>query len=84
MSSERQLKMKLKQWGFKKNLSATNMQFIVAKSTKRHREEGKETIFFHKGSHITANRIEAFKKRRWIEDSGLGSSSACGDLLLGC
>ena len=83
MSSERQWKDKLKQWGFMKSLSATNMQFIVAKSTRRHREEGKDTVFFHKGSHIPANKIEAFKRRRDIKVSDLGSSSACVDLLLG-
>lgn len=83
MSSQLQWKVKLKEWGFVKNLSASKMQFMVAKSERRQREEGKDTVFFHKGFHIPANKIEAFKRRRNIEGSDPGSSRACEDLLLG-
>jgi len=44
---------------------------------------GEDTVFFHKGSHIPANKIEAFKRRRKIKDSDLGSPRACVDILLG-
>ncbi len=59
------------------------MQFVGAKSTRRYREDGKDTVWFHKGSQIPASKIEAFRIRRKIKDSDLGFSSACGNLRLG-
>ena len=62
--SERKWKEKLKEWGFEKHISATDMSIIVAKAEKRVREEGKETVFFHGQSEITPQRIERFKRRK--------------------
>jgi hypothetical protein len=62
--SERKWKEKLKEWRFEKNISATDMNIIVAKAEKRVREEGKETVFFHGQSEITQERIEQFKRRK--------------------
>ena len=62
--SERKWKEKLKEWRFEKNISATDMNIIVAKADKRVREEGKETVFFHGQSEITRERIDQFKRRK--------------------
>jgi hypothetical protein len=63
-NSERKWKEKLKEWRFEKNISATDMNIIVAKAEKRVREEGKETVFFHGKTEITRERIEQFKRRK--------------------
>ena len=65
-SSTRKWKNKLKEWGYEKNIKTYDMQCIVAKGTKRERE-GKDTIFFHGDTQITATRIENFKKRKTRE-----------------
>ena len=44
------------------------MNFVLAKAKKRDRE-GKETVFFHNGSQITAAKIENFKRRKIIENA---------------
>jgi hypothetical protein len=62
--SERKWKEKLKEWKFEKNIPANDMSFIVAKAEKRAREEGKETIFFHRETQVTRERIEQFKRRK--------------------
>ena len=68
--SERKWKGKLKEWRFEKNLSASDMSIIVAKSEKRVREEGKDTVFFHGQSEITQERIEQFKRRKTTKAVG--------------
>jgi tetratricopeptide (TPR) repeat protein len=40
------------------------MSIVVAKSDKRVRDEGKETVFFHGETQITRQRIEQFKRRK--------------------
>lgn len=40
------------------------MSIVVAKSDKRARDEGKETVFFHGETLITRQRIEQFKRRK--------------------
>jgi tetratricopeptide (TPR) repeat protein len=40
------------------------MSVVVAKSDKRARDEGKETVFFHGEAQITRQRIEQFKRRK--------------------
>jgi hypothetical protein len=62
-SSVRRWKDKLKEWGCKKNMTTDDMQWIVAKGTKRARE-GKDTDFFHGGIEVTTQRIENFKRRK--------------------
>ncbi|KAE9378333.1 hypothetical protein N431DRAFT_399930, partial [Stipitochalara longipes BDJ] len=63
-ASERKWKEKLKEWRFDKNISATDMNFLVAKAEKRLHDEGKETVFFSGISQITRERIEQFKRRK--------------------
>ncbi|KAH8780621.1 hypothetical protein F5882DRAFT_500542 [Hyaloscypha sp. PMI_1271] len=63
-ASERKWKDKLKEWNFDKNISSHDMSIIVAKSDKRARDEGKETVFFHGETQITRQRIEQFKRRK--------------------
>jgi hypothetical protein len=62
--SERKWKAKLKEWNFDKNISAPDMNVLVAKAEKRLHEEGKETVFFMGKSQITRERIEQFKRRK--------------------
>jgi len=56
--------MKLKEWQFEKNLSATDMSIIVTKREKRLGDEGKETLFFRSGVQIRDNKFDNFKKRK--------------------
>jgi hypothetical protein len=79
MSSPRKWKQKLKEWGFEKYVGASNRQFVLEKLISRQKREGKDTLFFHGGTQIPANKIEAFRRRR---NSDLGASSVCGNLLL--
>jgi len=62
--SERKWKDKLKEWNFDKNISNHDMSIVVAKSNKRARDDGKETVFFHGETQITPQRIEQFKRRK--------------------
>ena len=64
MYSERKWKEKLTEWKFDKNISATDMNVLVAKAEKRLHEEGKETVFYMGTSQITRERIEQFKRRK--------------------
>ncbi|PMD60667.1 uncharacterized protein K444DRAFT_387287, partial [Hyaloscypha bicolor E] len=63
-ASERKWKDKLKEWNFDKNISSRDMSIVVAKSDKRARDNGKETVFFHGETQITRQRIEQFKRRK--------------------
>jgi hypothetical protein len=38
------------------------MNIISAKMKKRKNEDGKETVFYHRGSEISFERIERFRK----------------------
>lgn len=62
-SSIRKWKDKLKEWDCRKNISIQDMQWIVAKGTKR-AGEGKDTRFVHSGTRVTTQRIENFKRRK--------------------
>jgi Clr5 domain len=70
-ASERKWKEKLKEWGFQKNIPASDMAILVSKSQKRLREEGKDTIFYLKSGlegsdlvEVKIERLESFKKRK--------------------
>lgn len=67
-ASPRTWKGKLKEWGYNKNMTTPDMQWIVAKGKKR-ALEGKYTTFFHGVTHVTAQRIENFKRRKMREVS---------------
>ncbi len=60
--------MKLRSWGFEKNISEQEMKTILAIQKKR-TSENKTTEFFHHESRIAAEKIESFKKRRCFKDS---------------
>lgn len=68
--------MKLKEWGYEKHLTETEMKIVVAKAEKRLSEEGKDTIFLHNGVHIPATKLENFKRRKTIRESYPASPSA--------
>jgi hypothetical protein len=44
------------------------MAIIVAKAEKRAADGGKQTVFFHHGSQVEAEKIERFKKRKISKD----------------
>jgi hypothetical protein len=67
--------MKLKEWDFDKYLSDWDKRIIVAKAEKR-ALEGKNTIFFHGESEITAERIQNFKRRKSAREAEAISPSA--------
>jgi hypothetical protein len=71
----RKWKSKLKEWKFDKYLSDADKRVIVAKTEKRARE-GKDTIFFHGESEITAERIQNFKRRNGAREVEAISPSA--------
>jgi hypothetical protein len=50
-------------WGFKKNITTQDMQFIVAKDMKR-RQQGKDTKFLYREVDVSTERIDNFKRRK--------------------
>lgn len=64
------------EWRFEKNVSAKDMQVLVAKAEKRARDEGKETVFWHAGVRIRPERVENFKKRKIVGNGDVASPSA--------
>ncbi len=74
--SERKWKEKLTEWNFNKNISATDMNVLVAKAEKRLHEEGKETVFYMGTSQITRERIEQFKRRKVTKEIQIVSPEA--------
>ncbi|PMD63245.1 uncharacterized protein K444DRAFT_626980 [Hyaloscypha bicolor E] len=54
---------KIKEWGFSKNISTRNKQWIAAKGTKR-KQEGKDTAFFQGGVRIAPTKIQDCKRRK--------------------
>jgi len=68
--------MKLKEWGYEKHLTTGEMKVIVAKAEKRFREEGKDTVFKHNDVVIPSSKLENFKRRKVVRESGPASASA--------
>lgn len=81
--SERTWKKMLKEWGFEKYLNNESMKFILAKTEKRVRDEGKETVFFHGDNQVTEERIEGFKKRKFAKEED-GASPSIGETEKRC
>jgi hypothetical protein len=52
------------------------MKIVIAKAAKRTRDEGKETVFFHGDSQITAKRIKNFMNRKTTDAAEMISPSA--------
>jgi hypothetical protein len=63
VTSLRTWKDKIKEWGFSKNISTRNKQWIIAKGTKR-KQEGKDTAFFQGGVRIAPTKIQGWKRRK--------------------
>ncbi|KUJ12354.1 uncharacterized protein LY89DRAFT_738142 [Mollisia scopiformis] len=63
-ASARKWKMKLKEWGFEKNIPAKEIGIMAKIAEKRKREEGKETSFERGGLLVPQNKLDAFKKRK--------------------
>jgi hypothetical protein len=70
-ASERKWKEKLKEWGFQKNLPASDMAILVSKREKRLRDDGKDTTFYLKSGlegsdlvEVRVEKLENFKKRK--------------------
>lgn len=76
--SSRKWKAKLKEWSFEKHLSEGDMKIVVAKMDKRRRETGKDTVVFHNGVQVPAEKITNFKRRKVIRESDPASPGACG------
>ncbi|KAN0108734.1 hypothetical protein V8E51_008476 [Hyaloscypha variabilis] len=74
-ASPRKWKDKLKEWGFEKNLSENDMRIVVAKVDKR-KAARKETHVFLNGVQMTVEKLENFKKRKTVRESGPASPSA--------
>jgi hypothetical protein len=68
--------MKLKEWGYEKHLTVTEMKVVVSKINKRKMEEGKDTLVFHKDVQIPIAKIENFKRRKIVRESDPASPSA--------
>ena len=80
--SPRKWKAKLKEWSFEKHLSENEMKIVVAKVDNRKRA-GKDTAVFHNGLQMPAEKIDNFKRRKIIKESGPASPSARKTLLPG-
>ncbi len=78
--SPRKWKAKLKEWGFEKHLSEGDMKIVVAKMDKRRRETGKDTMVFHNGVQVPAEKITNFKRRKVVRESDPASPGACRSL----
>ncbi|KFY71056.1 hypothetical protein V499_08708 [Pseudogymnoascus sp. VKM F-103] len=65
-ASPRGWKDQMKEWGWHKNIPQCDMQWIVAKGTKR-ALEGKDTDYFYGETQVTARKIENFKRRNTAE-----------------
>lgn len=74
--SERKWKMQLKDWGFEKYVSASDMRILIAKAEKRAIEENKDTIFFNRGCEIPQEKIDLFKRRKVTKQAAPASPSA--------
>ncbi len=74
--SERKWKMQLKDWGFEKYVSATEMRMLIAKAEKRLIEDNKETIFFKGECQIPQEKIDIFKRRKVTKQTAPVSPSA--------
>ncbi|TVY33465.1 hypothetical protein LOCC1_G007635 [Lachnellula occidentalis] len=75
-ASERKWKDKLKEWGFDKNIPAQHMRILVAKAEKRARDDGKETVFLHRGFQVGQEKLEHFKRRKKTQLMEAASPSA--------
>ena len=58
-----------------KNIPLSDMMIIDAKATKR-AHEGKDTLFFVDGVPVQPQRLETFKRRKFVKESIPESPSA--------
>ena len=69
LNSERKYKAKIKQWSFKKHVSLSDVEAIIAKVEKRACEEGKDTLVLVGGVPMHPQRLETFKRRKFVKKS---------------
>ncbi|KUJ21344.1 uncharacterized protein LY89DRAFT_778903 [Mollisia scopiformis] len=70
--STRNWKMKLREWGFEKNMTR-DMKFMLAKAAKRERDKGKATEFIRDGQIVPDDTVLQLKRRRISEVEEIGS-----------
>ena len=66
-TSIRQYKVKIKEWGLRKYITASDMQILLAKRDKRTRDRGVETVFVVDGVKFAEDRLNRFGKRKLAE-----------------
>lgn len=52
------------------------MQVLRAKAEKRAREDGKQTVFWHKGKRVEHERFENFKKRKIANEGDVSPNAS--------
>ncbi|KAF8855490.1 hypothetical protein BDZ45DRAFT_502285 [Acephala macrosclerotiorum] len=65
MTREKQFKSKLKAWKFEKNVSTSEMQFMIRKRHDR-KEIGKPTVFRMSGQIVDEDKIERFARKHSV------------------
>src|SRR5271155_3586558 len=79
--SKRKFKEKIKVWNFQKYIPKATMKIIIAKSNKRMVEDDKATRVRVGGMQIEPERLETFKKRKFVKEGSPVSASA-GELTI--
>ena len=64
LSSIRQFKSKIKEWGLDQNIKASDIGTLLAKQQKRKLERDSDTVFLYQGATLEESRLERFAKRR--------------------
>ena len=65
----------LKKWGIYKNIPASDMKILIAKSERRKRE-GKDTDFYFHDRLVDAQKFRRFVKRKVSQEGDMPSPSA--------
>jgi hypothetical protein len=66
-NSERQLRMRMKNWKIRKRLNSSEMSFIVA-CAKQRADLGQETAFLVRGSEVSREKINRFTKENVLQE----------------
>lgn len=66
-TSIRAYKAKIKEWGLRKYITASDMQILLAKRDKRTRDRGVGTVFVVDGVEFAEERLNRFGKRKLAE-----------------
>lgn len=63
MISERQYKVKIKEWQLEKNIKASDMKILLAKRNQRKQEKDARTVFLIRDIKLDSIRLERFATR---------------------